>query len=123
MASALVKIKVFAPTISAQVQKHIYTDCAPTPLSEQIPSAWPALSTKSLLEARTPHPFDSHPALGLRLENLHVHLDAVLAKPMAREAEHIIQEPDGLEARIVAAQRVKAAASSLSPRFTFVRDA
>jgi hypothetical protein len=57
----------------------------------------------------------------LRLENLRVNLDTVLAQPMATGAKQLIQEPDDLEARIVATLRVNAVASSLSPKFTFVR--
>jgi Zn-dependent protease with chaperone function len=120
LASALVKLELFAPTVSALVQERVYTDRSATTLAEQIHFTWPSLISDSFLEAQTPHPFDSHPALGSRLENLKIDLNIVLAKPMAHGAAHIFQGPDVLEAHIITQMRTKAEASSLSRKFTFV---
>ena len=120
LASALVKLELFAPTISTLVQERVYTDRAAEPLGEQINFSWPSFVPDSLLEAQTPHPFDSHPTLGNRLENLKVDLNTVFATPMAHGAVHILQVPDALEARIISEMRAKSDASSLSRKFTFI---
>lgn len=120
LASALVKLELFAPSISTLVQERVYTDRVAKPLGEQIAFSWPSLVPDSLLEAQTPHPFDSHPTLGSRLEGLKVDLKTVFAIPMAYGAVHTLQAPDALEARIIDDMRAKFDASSLSRKFTFV---
>ena len=120
LASALVKLELFAPTISTLVQELVYTDRAASPLGEQIHFSWPAVVPDSLLEAKTPHPFDSHPTLGSRLKNLKVDLNTIFAKPMADGAVHILQAADVLEARMISDMRAKSDAASFSRKFTFV---
>ncbi len=120
LASGLVKLELFAPTISALVQERVYTDRAITPLAEEIHFTWPPLVPDSLLEAQTRHAIDSHPALGNRLENLKVNVNAVLTTPMAHGAARIFQTPDAIESRIITNMRAKSEASSLSRKFTFV---
>ena len=122
LASALVKLEVFAPALFAAVQENVYTNRATSlSLGEQLPKpGWPKMARESLLAAQTPHPFDSHPQLSQRLENLNIDLDAVLAKPAACGADGIFEALDGLEARLISAMRAQAEAASLSPKFTFV---
>ncbi|HLH04036.1 MAG TPA: M48 family metalloprotease [Bryobacteraceae bacterium] len=120
LASALVKLEIFGPTISTLVQERVYTDRTPEPLGQQIPSSWPPVLPDSLLEAQTPHPFDSHPTLGSRLDKLDVDLETVLLTPMARGAVHILQAPDTLEARIISNMRAQSDAASWSRKFTFI---
>jgi hypothetical protein len=90
------------------------------PLGAEIHFGWPPLIPDSLLEAQAPHPIDSHPPLGSRLENLNLDLNTVLATPMAHGAACILQTPDELEARLIADMRAKFDASSFSRKFTFV---
>ena len=63
LASALVKLELFVPIVSALVQERVYTDRPAVTFEEEIHFTWPSLIPDSLLEAQTPHPFDSHPAL------------------------------------------------------------
>jgi Zn-dependent protease with chaperone function len=120
LASALVKLELFAPTISALINERVYTDRVGTALRERIHFTWPSLIPDSLLQAQTPHPFDSHPPLGSRLENLGVDLRTVLSVPVAEGAARIFEAPDELEACVTTAMRAKAEASSLSRKFTFI---
>jgi Zn-dependent protease with chaperone function len=120
LASALVKLELFTPRISALVQERVYTDRATTAIGEQIHFTWPTIIPESLLEAQTPHPFDSHPALGSRLKNLKVDLSTILAMPIACGAARIFHTPEALEARLLAEMRAKSEVSTLSGEFTFV---
>jgi hypothetical protein len=120
LASALVKLELFAPTLSTLVHERIYTDRAEKPLAEQIHSRWPSSIPDGVLQSQTPHPFDSHPTLASRLENLNVDLETILATPLAGGAVQIVKDPDTLEACMINEMRAKSDASSLSRKFTFV---
>ena len=120
LASALVKLELFGPTISALIQEHVYTDRTTAPLGEQIQFHWPPGISDAIIEARTPHPIDSHPPLGSRLENLKVDIHTVFATHMGQGAARILENPDAVENRIIADMRAKFEALSFSREFTFV---
>jgi hypothetical protein len=52
---------------------------------------------------------------------LKIEIDAVLRKPVSGGADRFVEGLDALEARLIDRMRAQAEASSLSPRFTFVR--
>jgi hypothetical protein len=120
MASALTKLELFAPAISAVVQELVYTDRVATEIAEQVELKWPSPIPNDLLDAQAPHPFDSHPPLGSRLENLNINLNSVLAGPIKDGAALVFDAPEASENRVIIAMRAKAEAASFSPKFTFV---